>query len=229
MKTVLSFMVILFWISSWFPSAPDRWSIIVATVSICGLIAAHLARKVIGNRVWPAKVASVFAVIALIGGILLVLLRLPERTSVDAGITFFFVLGGVGYLLLLRSIMDPRESTILRRGMGVMLLSVLAIWSWGSAVRMYSHFGADRYISDACILVPNPSEYDSELTSIWDMRLSLVAASRVRPSGSYLWEYHAILVAQVDGGVQQYNWSKKWMRFELLDPVRSPYLPKKCP
>lgn len=229
MKTSLSFLASVFWISSWFPTGADKWDVFVAAGCILGLVAAHLAQKAIGERIWPAKAISALAFAVLIGGALLMMVRWPERTSVDAGLTFFFVLGSAGYLFLIRTILDPRQTPKRHRGTGLAVLSLLAIWSWTSAVSMYSHRGAYRYADDACILVPNPSQYDIELTSIWDMRLSQIAAKRMRPNGSYLWEYHAILVAQIDGRTEQYNWSKKWMRFEILDPIRSPYLPKICP
>ncbi len=219
----------MFWISSWFPTSPDKWAVCVVIGCVLGLITAHLAQKSTGELGWPAKATSALAFVVLIGGLLFILMRVIERTSVDAGITFFFVLGVMGYLFLVRTILDPRQTPNRYRGTGLVVLSLLAIWSWASAIGMYSHRGADRYTNEACILVPNPIEYDTELTSIWEMRLPQIAASRVRPSGSYLWEYHAILITHIDGRTEQYNWSKKWIRFEVLDPVRSPYLPKICP
>jgi hypothetical protein len=217
----------MFWVSSWFPTSPDKWAVFVVAGCILGLIAAHLAQKPLGERGWPAKATSALAVVVLIGGLVFILMRVSEKTSVDAGITFFFVLGGMGYLFLVRTILDPRQSPKRYRGTGLVVLSLLAIWSWASAIGMYFHRGTDRYTNEVCILVPNPVEYDTELTSIWKMRLPQIAAARVRPWGSYLYEYHAILV--VDGRTDQYNWSKKWLRFEPIDPVRSPYLPKNCP
>ncbi len=219
----------MFWISSWFPTSPDKWAVFVVAGCILGLIAAHLAQKLFGELGWPAKTTSALAFVVLIGGALFVLMRWSERTSVDGGIAFFFVLGFVGYLFLIRTILDPRQTPNRYRGTGLVVLSLLAIWFWASAIGMYSHRGADRYTNDACILVPKPTQYDTELTSIWEMRLPQIASTRARPSGSYISEYHAILVAHIDGRTEQYNWSKKWMRFEILDPLRSPYLPKNCP
>ncbi|AML51072.1 hypothetical protein RC74_07110 [Falsihalocynthiibacter arcticus] len=217
----------MFWVSSWFPTSPDKWAVFVVAGCILGLIAAHLAQKSLGERGWPAKATSALAFAVLIGGLLLILIRVTERSTVDAGITFFFVLGGMGYLFLVRTILDPRQTPKRYRGTGLVVLSLLAIWSWASAIGMYSLRGADRYTNKMCILVPNPIEYDTELTSIWEMRLPQVASTRLRPWDSYIWEFHAILV--VDGRTDQYNWSKMWIRFEPIDPVRSPYLPKNCP
>ncbi len=229
MKPLSSSLVLIFWISSWFPTSPDKWNFVVVTFCTLGLIAAHLAQKPLGERGWPAKMTSALAYIVLIGGAFFVLMRWTERTPVDGGITFFFVLGGTGYLFLIRTILDPRKTSNRYLGTGSVALSLLALWSWASAVGMYSHRGVERYVNDACILVPGPNPYDTEVTSIWEMRLPQVASTRVRPRGSYLWEYHAILVTQIEGRTEQYNWSKKWIRFEILDPVRSPYLPKSCP
>ena len=229
LKTSSSFLVLMFWISSWFPTSPDKWAICIVAGCILGLIAAHLAQKRVGELSWLAKATSALAFVVLIGGVFFVLMRWAERTSVDGGITFFFVLGFVGYLFLIRTILDPSQTSNGYPGTGLVVLSLLAIWSWASAVGMYSHRGAKGYTNDACILTPKPNPYDTELTSIWEMRLPQVASTRVRPWGSYIWEYHAILVAQIDGRTEQYNWSKKWIRFEILDPVRSPYLPEKCP
>lgn len=229
MKATASFLVLMFWISSWFPTSPDTWAVCGVAGCVLGLIAAHFAQKRVGERIWPAKAASALAFVVLICGALFILMRVSERTSVDAGITFFFVLGLLGYVFLVRTILDPRQNPNRYRGTGLVVLSLLAIWSWASAIGMYSHRGTDRSANEACILVPNPIEYGTELTSIWDMRLPQIASTRVRPSGSYIWEYHAILVAQIDGRTGHYNWSKKRMRFEILGPVRSPYLPTRCP
>lgn len=227
MKALPSFLVLVFWISGWFPTSPDKWAVLGVAGCILGLIAAHLAQKRVGERGWPARVVTALAFMVLIGGLFFILMRVSEKTSVDAGITFFYVLGGMGYLFLVRTILDPRQSPKRYRGTGIVVLSLLAIWSWASAIGMYSLRGADRYTNRVCILVPNPIEYDTELTSLWEMRLPQIAAARVRPRGSYLYEYHAILV--VEGRTDQYNWSKKWIRFEPIDPVRSPYLPTNCP
>ncbi len=150
-----------------------------------------------------------------------------EGTSANGAIFLFYVIGFVGYLLMLSTVLSPER---LRRGYrGAALLVLLASWSWASAIAMYVHRGAEQQAKDACILVPDPSDYTLKLDSIWEMRLPEIRSRRTSPSGSYIWEYHAILVVPKDGRPEHYNWSKKWMRFERLDPVRNPYLPKTCP
>lgn len=94
---------------------------------------------------------------------------------------------------------------------------------------MYFHRGALGETSEACILVPKPVRYDTELTSIWKMRLPEVATSRTGPTGTTILDYHAILVEPSDDETRIYNWSKRWMRFDVLDKKRNRYLPTKCP
>lgn len=229
MRASSSYLLLIFWISSWFPTSADQWAIIVGIVCILGLIAAHMAQKSLGDLGWPAKATSALAFVTLFGGSIYALMRWAGRTSVDGAITFFFVLGLVGYLFLIRTILDPRQVSSRFRGTGLVVLFLVAIWSWASAIHMYSHHGADRYTDNACVLVPKPTEYDTELTSVWEMRLPQIASKRTRPNGSYIFQYHAILVAQIDGRTELYNWSKKWMRFEILDAERNPYVPTRCP
>ena len=229
LKALASFLVLLFWISSWFPASAGKWAIFVAAGCILGLIAAHLARKPPGELVWPAKATLALAFVLLIGGPLLALRAWAKGTSVDGGLTLFFVLGFVGYLFMISRILTPGQTLGRYRHAGLVVLFLIAIWSWASAISMYSHRGANRYTKNACILVPKPTEYDTKLSSIWEMRLPQIASRTTSPNGRYIWSYHAILVAQIDGGTEHYNWSKKWMRFEILDAERNPYLPTKCP
>ena len=227
MKVIPSLLVLLFWISSWFPTVPERGAIFAAVACILGLIAAHLAPKSLSERIWPSKAPAALALTLLILGAALALMTWAEGTSANEAIFLFYVVGFVGYLLMVSGVLSPER---VRRGYwGAGLLGLLAIWSWASAIGMYVHRGAKQYADDACILVPDPSDYTTKLESLWEMRLPEIRSRRTSPSGSYIWEYHAILVAQTDGRVEHYNWSKKWMRFERLDPVRNPYLPKTCP
>ena len=94
---------------------------------------------------------------------------------------------------------------------------------------MYVHRGVPDDTVKSCILVPGPGNHDTELTSIWDMRLPYVVESRTGPTGSVILNYHAILVAQTNAGPEVYNWSKRRLRFEVLDTKRNPYLPTVCP
>lgn len=229
MKVLPTFLVLLFWISSWLPTSPERSAIFVAVCCILGLIIAHLTAKPQSKRARPSKATAVLATVLFTLGALLALMTWVEGTSADGAIMLFYVFGFLGYLLLLRAVLSSKQNMRGYGCAGALVLCLMAGWSWASAISMYAHRGAAKHADTACILVPNPSEYDTELNSIWEMRLPQVRSRRTSPSGSYIWEYHAILVAQTDGQVEHYNWSKKWMRFDRLDPVRNPYLPKTCP
>ncbi len=199
----------------------------MAVCCTLGLIAAHWVPKPRSKRGGPSKATAVLAIALLIIGALLALMTWVEGTSANGAIMLFYVFGFVGYFLLFSAVRSFERTR--RRFWGAGILVLLSIWSWASAIGMYNHHGTKGQSDISCILVPNPSEYDMELTSIWQMRLPLIGSRRTSPSGSYIWEYHAILVTQTDGRTEHYNWSKKWMRFERLDPVRNPYLPKTCP
>jgi hypothetical protein len=229
LKILPSFLILIFWISSWFPTSLDRGAIFVAVFCIIGLMAAHLSAKPQNKHARPSKTTAALAVALLIIGALLALMTWAEGTSANGAILLFYVLGVAGYLLLVSAILSHKQTSPGYRRAGGLALCLLASWSWASAIGMYSHRGAEKQASHACILVPNPSEYDRKLNSIWEMRLPHIGSRRTSPSGSYVWEYHAILVAQVDRRTELYNWSKKWIRFERLDPARNPYLPTNCP
>ena len=147
----------------------------------------------------------------------------------DGAITLFFVIGFVGYLLMISTILAPSQTLSENLGTGLVVLFLMATWSWGSAIGMYNHRGAHADTNEACILVPKLSRYDTKLSYIWEMRLPEIATSRTGPTGTVILDYHAILVAPTDGRTVLYNWSKKWMRFEILDAERNPYLPTTCP
>lgn len=229
MKILPSFLALIFWISSWFPTAPERGAIFAVAGCILGLAAAHLTAKPQCKRTRPSKATTVLATVLLIIGALLALMTWVEGTSTNGAIMLFYVLGFVGYLLMVRAALSSEQTLNGYPRVGALVLCLVASWSWASAIGMYVHRGVETHADTACILIPNPSHYDTKLSSIWEMRLPQVRSRRTSPSGSYIWEYHAILVAQADGQVEHYNWSKKWMRFDRLDPVRNPYLPKTCP
>lgn len=229
MRVFLTFLVLLFWISSWFPIAPGRGAIFLTVFCLLGLLAAHFAPKAGREGLGLSKRFVFLGLAVLIIGALLALMTWAEGTSANGAIMLFYVLGFVGYLLLLRAVVAPRHTYRAYRSAGGLLLVVIALWSWASAIGMYAHRGAAGDFDDACILVSNPAEYDTELVSLWEMRLPEIASQRTSPGGSYIWEYHAILVAKTDGQTEHYNWSKKWIRFDQLGAKRNPYLPTTCP
>ena len=229
MKAVSSFLVLIFWISSWFPASLDRWAVFAIAICILGLLSALLAQRLLIEHRWPAKALSVLAVLVLIGGALLAFAAWAIGTPVDGAITLFFVVGLAGYLHMIANILAPRKTSERFLGIGPLVLFLLASWSWASALGMYVHRGASGNTAEACILVPRPVRYDTELSSIWEMRFPEVATSRTGPTGTVILDYHAILVAPSDEETRVYNWSKRRMRFEVLDKKLNPYLPTTCP
>jgi hypothetical protein len=178
LKLVSSLFVLVFWISSWFPTSADKGAVTVAAGCVLGLIVTYLVQRQLGERAWATKVIAALAIAVLIGGALFALITGLKRTSVDGGITFFFVLGFVGYLLMVKAILAPKEPLGEYRGEGLKVLFVVAIWSWASAISMFSHRGVDTYDDDTCIVVSKPNEYDTTLKSIWDMRLPQIASRK---------------------------------------------------
>lgn len=229
MKAVSSFLVLVFWISSWFPASFERWAVFVVAICILGLLSALLAQRSLKERRWPAKALLVLAVLVLIGGAFLVSVVWAIGTPVGGAITLFFVVGLAGYLHMIASILAPSQTFKWHLGIGPLVLFLLASWSWASALGMYVHRGASDNTDEACILVPRPVRYDTELSSIWEMRLPEIATSRTGPTGTTILDYHAILVAPSDEETQVYNWSKRRMRFDVLDKELNPYLPTTCP
>lgn len=130
---------------------------------------------------------------------------------------------------MIANILAPRHTSEWFLGIGFWVLFLLASWSWVSAISMYVHHGVSHDTDVACILVPKSVRYDTELNSIWKMRLPEVATNGTGPTGTVILDYHAILVTPENEQIEVYNWSKKRMRFEALDTKRNPYLPTVCP
>lgn len=229
MKAVYSFLVLVFWISSWFPASLNNWAVVATAVCFLGFLWSLLGPKQLIEHSWFAKALMALSVLVVIVGALLAFATSALGTPVDGAISFFFVLGLAGYLYMIAGILAPNPTSKRFLDIGLLVLLLVASWSWVSALGMYLHRGALGDTSEACILVPKPVRYDTELTFIWEMRLPEVATSRTGPTGTTILDYHAILVAPSDEETQVYNWSKKWMRFEVLDKKRNPYLPTTCP
>lgn len=229
LKAVSSFLLLVFWISSWFPASLDRWAVFAAAICVLGLLLALLAQRSLNEYRWPAKALSVLAVFVVIGGAFLAFAALALGTPVDGAIALFFVVGLAGYLHMIANILAPGHTLVWFLGIGPLVLFLLASWSWASALGMYVHLGASGNTDEACILVPRPVSYETELSSIWEMRLPEVATSRTGPTGTVILDYHAILVAPSEDETQVYNWSKRRMRFDALDKKLNPYLPTICP
>jgi len=229
LKAVSTFLVLIYWISSWFPTSADRWAIFAVTVCSFGLLAALCAHRLSKEQRWPSNAVSALAFLLLTGGAVLAFMGFAVGTAGGGFITLFFVFGFVGYLLMINNILAARPTSRGYLGAGVVILFLLGTWSWASALGMYFHRGAASDTSVACILVPKSLRYKIELNSVWEMRLPEVVTSTTGPTGTKILNYHAILVAPINGRTEHYNWSKRWMRFELLEAKRNPYLPTECP
>lgn len=229
MTAVSSFLVLFFWISSWFPTSFNNRTIGVTAACIVGLFLALHASKQLRKQSWPAKVLSVLSICFLIAGAMFAFTQAAVGTPVDGAIALFHVMGFAGYLYMLANIIAPNRTSKGVFEIGPLVLFLLAGWSWTSALSMYFHRGALEDTQAACILVPEHLHYKTELSSIWKMRLPEVASNLTGPTGTTILNYHAILVAPSDNEAQVYNWSKLRMRFEILDKKRNPYLPTTCP
>ncbi|MEP0963660.1 MAG: hypothetical protein ABJQ70_11390 [Roseobacter sp.] len=175
------------------------------------------------------KALSVLSVLVLIGGVFCAILTGAIGTPVDGMNTLFFAVGFAGHLHMIASDFTYHKPSKPFFGIGMLVLYFLAGWSWVSALGMYVHNGATGYTDEACILASKSGRYDTELNSIWEMRLPEVATSRTGPTGTTILDYHAILIEQSDVETKIYNWSKRRIRFEVLDKKRNPYLPTTCP
>ncbi|OUD08493.1 hypothetical protein BVC71_13415 [Marivivens niveibacter] len=206
-----------------------KWAILIATGCVIGLGLAILVREKTKWRRWPAKLFRVLAIAFLILGLVTVLVAGIFGTAAEAAIVLFFVLGFAGYLSMLSEILMENTNAKFFAGKGLLLVFVLGSWSWASALAMRAHLGMSEEATSPCILVPTSKGYDTELDSVWQMRLPQIVASRTGPTGTVLLDYHAILVAQTAETSEIYNWSKTRLRFDILDQKRNPSLPKVCP
>lgn len=231
MRAAFSFFALAFWISSWFPTFSVKWAILAATACVVGLGTAIWVREKTRWRRWPAKLFMGLAIALLILGLVATCAVRSVGTGAEATIFNFFIMGFSGYLLMLSEIMRQKTNSTVFGGIGLFVLLILGSWSWASAFAMHVHRGVSEGGLASCILVPSSTGdgYDTELGSVWHMRLPQNVATRTGPTGTVLLDYHAILVAQTAEGSEVYNWSKSRLRFDILDKKRNPYLPTVCP
>jgi len=113
---------------------------------------------------------------------------------------------------------------------GVVVLVMLGSLSWLSALRMATHSGVRAGPADACIVTIVSSEEFRRPSTIWEMRLPDFVSTHTGPTGSVVFDYHAVLFVPGDPPTA-YNWSKWRMRFEgPLDMGRNKYMvPRSCP
>jgi len=178
--------------------------IALAATLIVVLLGVSFSGKPIKQYTWPVRALSVLGALGLISGGFLVLVSFVLGTTADSAIASFYFAGYLAYLLVINTIIQVRQTSRSCFGMGFIVLILLSTWSWTSAIAMYFHRGAGSESHAACILIP-------------------------RPTGTVILDYHAILVAPDSVDAPLYNWSKKRMRFEILDAKRNPHLPSECP
>lgn len=226
----LYFFVFAFWLSSWLPVPLDKdvTTVFVGFVATF-LIAAFAAAKQMALCQPIGRALSWIAGVILFLGSALAFLIRAVGTPADGALAMFFVAGIVAFLGLISTVLKHLGSAKLRLGVGGMMLLSLAAWSWVSAFSMFSYRGVGTVSSAACILVPsNITDYDTELTSVWHMRLPDFWSNATGPTGSTILIYHAILVSP-GNTPDLYNWSKLRLRFEPLSRDRNRYLPERCP
>lgn len=182
--------------TSWFPTFSVKWAILAAIACVVGLVSAILVREKTKWRRWPAKLFRVLATAFLILGLVTALAVWSVGTDAVAAIFLFFVVGFAGYLSMLSEIMTRKANFRVFGGIGLLVLLILGSWSWASALAMHAHRGVSKDATASCILVPTSTGYDTELDSVWQMRLPQIVAHRTGLTGTVLLDYHAILVAR---------------------------------
>lgn len=222
--------VVLFWLSSWVPVPPDT----IGTMATLGCVATYFiavyaaaTRPSLCQR--PGRVGHWVAVTGLVVGAVAALLAGGIGTSGDVALTLFFAAGGAAFVALMSTVLRHAGSATWRLGWGGMLLVGLAAWSWVSAFSMDSQRGVEAVSPAACILLPSGHlTYDTQITSVWQMRLADFASTATGPTGTTILNYHAILVSP-GNNPDLYNWSKLWLRFEPLSRVLNQPFPQTCP
>ncbi len=226
----LYFFVVAFWLSSWIPVPLDMNTLVVLIGFVATIFVAAFAtatRPALCHRMGRAF-AWIALVFFVLGAVLATLVG-ALGTSAAWALAMIVVVGIAGFVGLISTVLRHSDTAKLRLGVGGTTLLALAVWSWASAFSMYSYRGIATATSNACILVPTKLfDYDTELSSVWQMRLTDFASDSTGPTGSTILNYHAILVSP-DTTPNLYNWSKVWLRFEPLNSEKNAILPDKCP
>jgi hypothetical protein len=220
MRPTVLLPLLLAWISAWLPRAPDLTTLALAALALSlpglawrGAPRPKTARFLSILAFLPLLACALFAAAAFLFG------PTPHGTLI-----LFTCANLSAYTLLLARLLTANKNLTLPTA----LLLALTAWSWGAALAMATHRGAEPTDAPTCILAattPSPDSYTRALTSLWDMRLPAFHA----PSGRKLqFTYHALLI--VEGPTPTvYNWSKLKLRFDPLDLTRNPYQPTTCP
>ena len=220
MRPTVLLPLLLAWISAWLPSAPDLTPLALAALA---LILPWLAWRA-APRPKTARFLNILALLPLLACALFAAAAFLSGPTPYGTLILFTGANLSAYALFLARLLTPTP----RLTTPITLLLALTAWSWGSALAMATHRGAEPTDAPTCILAattPSPDSYTRALTSLWDMRLPAFHAT----SGRKLqFTYHALLI--VEGPTPTvYYWSKLKLRFDPLDLTRNPYQPTTCP
>lgn len=220
----------LFWLSAWFPFTSTSW---VLTFFCLAVVATSVAIVRGGDRngrgnAFLRQLLIVIACAILVTGTAVTLLVFALGPSAGGYIVLYFVLGWAGLAFVYSGSLCRSLAASRRLRVGVVAVLFLSTWSWVSAIRMHRLAGLSDTPEQACILVSGSLSEYSPPSSFTEMRLPLVYSDRTGPTGTVVFDYHALAVVP-DESPRVYNWSKRLMRFELLDLKRNRYLPKECP
>lgn len=221
----LVLLVVLFWLSGWVPVGYGyAWPI--ALLALVALV--QLGAKRVAHRRWPEHLLNLCSVLLVLKTILFLLLDLFFKADASLEIWLFRNLGALAYVRLLLATLRAQRGVSIRPMVYAAFLGSLAIWSWLSAFALNAHRGVDLERRMSCILKPVGYGYSEEFDSVWDMRLP-VFASYMNYEVDSFYLFHAVLF--VPGGTpEHYNWSKRHLRFEPIDPAnQDAFLPQACP
>lgn len=226
--TLQSFLVVpvvLFWLSGWVPVDEGYDAIPIALLALVALV--QLGAKHVTNRRWPERLLNICTALLVLKTIFFLLLSLVFETAAAREIWLFWNLGALAYVRLLVEILRAQRGVSSRPVVYAAFLGSLAIWSWLSAFAFYAHRGVDLEGRVSCTLKPIEFEYSVRFNSLWDMRLPVFASYMGSKEELYL--FHAVLFVP-DGEPKHYNWSKRYLRFEPIDPAgQDAFLPEFCP
>ncbi|MQY43309.1 hypothetical protein GG681_11710 [Epibacterium sp. SM1969] len=217
--------VVLFWLSGWV-SVDHGYAFPIALPALAVLV--QLGASRVAHRRWPELLLNLCSVLLLLKTILFVLLGLVFKIEAGLEVWLFLDVGALAYVRLLVGILRAQHGQGSRTVVYAAILGSLAIWSWLSAFALNAHRGVDLEGRMSCILKPIGFEYSEELDSLWDMRLPILASFWNSTVDDFEL-FHAVLF--VPGGTpEHYNWSKRHLRFEPIDPAnQDAFLPQACP
>ncbi len=227
MKRSFIILIVALWITGWMTFT----SVAVDPVAFAFLALAIWALND-PNRfaalAWPSKSLMVLSNVSLTLMCCTALISSLDPSPAVFAIAAIWLLGAFAYFKLLINAASDDSSAPVRVYFFAGVLALLSVWSWGSALALYSHRGVDLEDRPACILKPNELAYSEHFSSVWDMRMSSFASTWDTVTGDFLL-FHAVLLIPGEDPAH-YNWSKRYLRFEPIDPAnQDAFLPTHCP